>query len=311
MADSDRGNLGQNTGGEQRRLTELTVTARLMQLDAGLYCVVMTPSAAADAMTGLPGVRLTVAPGPAGRPDAVDIRTIAPDGWLSGFGDAALVRVSGGPAFVLVTVYQSPLAAPDTAPSLKILPLLGDTPPGRPMPAPGPAPAPAPASASAARPVDIIAHIQSLGDGGACFGEWLGVAGSGRWIEGFAITPRAEVALLDIEYQAVLGKDWVSPWVEGGQFCGSRGMALPLLGLRVRLRGAAAQAFTLRLTVGFVDGTCIGPVAGGEECQSEQLSPVEAILIELLPIEASAEMNQAGAMGRKPGPRRKPSGRSG
>jgi hypothetical protein len=31
----------------------------------------------------------------------------------------------------------------------------------------------------------------------------------------------------DIEYQAVLGRGWLSPWIEGGKFCGSRGMALP------------------------------------------------------------------------------------
>ena len=50
------------------------------------------------------------------------------------------------------------------------------------------------------------------------------------------------IAPEDIEYQAVLGRNWLSPWVEGGKFCGSRGMALPLLGLKVRLKGAAAKA---------------------------------------------------------------------
>ncbi len=49
------------------------------------------------------------------------------------------------------------------------------------------------------------------------------------------------VAPQDLEYQAVLGRGWLSPWIEGGKFCGSRGMALPLLGLNVRLKGEAAK----------------------------------------------------------------------
>ena len=38
------------------------------------------------------------------RPEAVSISGFRADGWLSGVGDAALVRVLGGPAQVLVTV---------------------------------------------------------------------------------------------------------------------------------------------------------------------------------------------------------------
>ena len=68
-------------------------------------------------------------------------------------------------------------------------------------------------------------------------GDWLGEKGSKRWIEGFGIAPTKLLEPKDLEYQAVLGKGWLSPWVEGGQFCGSRGMALPILGLRLRLRG--------------------------------------------------------------------------
>ena len=57
---------------------------------------------------------------------------------------------------------------------------------------------------------------------------------------GSRLRPVGGIPADDIEYQAVLGRGWMSPWVEGGQFCGSRGMALPILGLRVRLRGASA-----------------------------------------------------------------------
>lgn len=286
----------------QQRLTELRVSASLMQLDPGLYCVVVTPSPHANAATGLPGVRVTNAPGMSGRPDAVTIRTLSSDGWMSGFGDAALVRVTGGIGYVLLTIYQAPGNSSETAPNMQVLPLMGDVhQPGQ-LAAPTPALA-APATAAAApRPVDLVAHVQTRGDVGVVFGEWLGEAGSGKWIEGFAIAPVSGVALEDIEYQVVLGRGWMSPWVEGGQYCGSRGMALPILGLRVRLRGGAAEAYTVKVSARFIDGTSAGPVGAGEACESEALVAVEAMCVELIPHGAVA----AAAKPAKPAKPTKP-----
>ena len=90
---------------------------------------------------------------------------------------------------------------------------------------------------------EVMAHVQRSGDLTCMLGDWLGIKGSRQWIEGFGLAPANGISLQDIEYQAVLGRNWLSPWVEGGKFCGSRGMALPLLGLKVRLKGAAAKAF--------------------------------------------------------------------
>jgi hypothetical protein len=98
----------------------------------------------------------------------------------------------------------------------------------------------------------------------------------------------------------VLGRGWLSPWVEGGQFCGSRGMALPILGLRVRLRGAAAETFELRYSASFIDGTQVGPVAAGAACEAETLTPVEAIKIELAPIGSLASASSDAKAARKP-----------
>ena len=221
-----------------KSLAELKVSGHLMTLDAGLYCIIQHPSRAADAATGLPGVRLSLPPSAAGRPDAVSIRTFRDDGWLQGAGDAALVRVEGGPAQLLVTIYQSPGAEAAGAPSLQVARLLDAA------FRPGAAPAAVPA---APRAVDVLAHVQGQGDVGGQLGAWVGERGSKRWVEGFAIAPSGGIPADDIEYQAVLGRGWMSPWVEGGQFCGSRGMALPILGLRVRLRGATAETHELQL----------------------------------------------------------------
>jgi len=268
------------------RMSELRATANMMRLDPGLYCVLVQASPMADARTGLPGVRINHAPGPAGRPELVEIRTIAADGWVSGTGDAALVRVSGGPAHVMVTIYEDPRSGRDQAPNVQVMPLITAPPPAAqqslPKPsAPLPAPTPVPPSAPVA--MDVLAHIRKRGDVGAVFGAWLGERGSDQWIEGFAIAPTNGIALTDIEYQVVLGRGWTSPWVEGGQFAGSRGMNLPILGLRVRLLGDAERDFELRYSARFVDGSEIGPVASGAACETASLAAVEALMIDITP----------------------------
>jgi hypothetical protein len=111
------------------------------------------------------------------------------------------------------------------------------------------------------------------------------------------VAPSAGVTPADLEYQAVLGRDWLSPWVEGGQFCGSRGMSLPLLGLRLRLRGEAAKNFECSYSATFVDGSSIGPVPAGEACQVESLAALESLMIAITPAGGTAE---AAAGARKP-----------
>ena len=118
-------------------------------------------------------------------------------------------------------------------------------------------------------------------------GEWMGDRGSKRWIEGFGLQPAREVPASDLEYQAVLGRGWLSPWVEGGQFCGSRGMSLPILGLRVRLKGASAQRYSVVVAGTFVDGTQIGPVGESETCEAPSLAALEAFIVGLQPKQAA------------------------
>ncbi len=283
-------------------MTELKVSGHLMMLDTGLFCVVQTPARAANASTGLPGVRLSLPPGPAGRPEAIAIATFRDDGWLSCMGDAALVRVTNGPAHLLVTIYQAPNAE-GGAPNIQVMRLLDSAAPA----AAAPLAAPRQQAALPGRapvPMEMVAHIQERGDVGALFGERLGEAGSKRWIEGFGLAPLHDIAANEIEYQAVLGRGWLSPWVEGGQFCGSRAMALPILGLRVRLRGVAATAFTVTYEASFVDGTSAGPVADGAPCDSEAMVAVESFVVSVLPRSAAKSSAHpappATALARKP-----------
>jgi hypothetical protein len=250
--------------------------------------------------TGLPGVRVSLPPGQASHPEAMTISTFREDGWLGGWNGAALVRVARGPAQLLVTIYQLPNHTGE-APKLQILRLVEGSPFAAQMAraaAPAVAAAPvaaAPAAVTAAQSspsggtaidtasAEVVAHVQTRGDVIASLTEWVGTPGSKHWIEGFALSPKQTVGPDDIEYQAVLGRGWLSPWAEGGQFCGSRGMSLPILGLRVRLRGEAADGYDCAVAATFVDGTEIGPLDNGEPCQSESLAPLEAFRIELRP----------------------------
>jgi hypothetical protein len=283
-----------------------------MTLETGLFCVFQTPgSSPPDPASGLPGVRITPAPGIAGRPEAVGVSTFREDGWLNG--TAALVRVTDGPAQILVTIYQH--KGLDAAPRLQVMRLSGEANPASGPEAPkAAAAAPAQAEAETGPNPEVMAHVQRTGDVGCMIGDWLGVKGSRQWIEGFGLAPANGVALEDIEYQAVLGRNWLSPWVEGGNFCGSRGMALPLLGLKVRLKGAAAKAFECSYAATFVDGSAVGPVSGGEACEAESLAALEAFQVVIQPRggKPAAAKAQAGkpAVKAQPGKAPKPAAKS-
>ncbi len=192
---------------------------------------------------------------------------------------------ANGPAQVLVTIYQITRRARGAAPNLQVMRLLEACGTAR-RPSRGPARGrpdrPAPLARGPAI-MEMVAHIQERGDVGAMLGDWLGERGSKRWIEGFGLSPTHTIAPKEIEYQAVLGQGWLSPWVEGGQFCGSRAMALPLLGLRVRLRGAAAETHDVGYAATFIDGSAIGPVMNGEACEADSLAAMEAFQIVIRP----------------------------
>lgn len=297
-----------NQAPAQQRISDLKVSGHLMTLQTGLFCVFHTPGQQPPTAAGLPGVRISQPP--LKTPGAVEIVTFEEDGWLGAQNGAALVRVRRGPAQVMITIYQE-LNSPHEAPRLQVVQLSAQA--DAPAPAAAAAsgaglraPAVAPraqgaASASESTSVaagqkpEVGAHIQRRGDVAVRLGEWMGEPGSHAWIEGFGVAPAELIEPSDIEYQAVLGKGWLSPWVDGGQYCGSRGMALPILGLCVRLKGDAAKKFICRVTATFTDGTKVGPVENGEPVESETLAPLEAFLLEILP------RGGAGRGGRRKG----------
>jgi len=280
---------GAGAAGSAKLMSELKVSGHLMALEQGLYCITHAPAAGGES-SNLPGVRISVPPQPPGALDRIAIASFRPDGFLHATGDAALVRVLAPTAQVLVTIYQS--GAPDgVAPNIQVRRLIEPGVQAQPVAANAAAPGPvgtekkADAEQPAARSgtvMEMVAHIQERADVGGMLGEWLGERGSRRWIEGFGVMPHG-LSPTDVEYQAVLGRGWLSPWVEGGQFCGSRGMALPVLGFRIRLRNGLAETHEVTYSASFIDGSLVGPVADGEPCESDALAAMEAFLISVRP----------------------------
>lgn len=274
------------------RVQELRASAHLMHLDQGVFCVVNVSPIPAEPT--LAGVRVSSVDPADPNISVVGFR---PDGWLSGGGDSALVRVLRGPSPVLITIYQMP-GSTENAPKLRVMRLTEPA-----ADAEGAAAGPLAPNPTAPRRVplildekyDVIAHIQRSGDVGHAFGEWVGEPGSQQAIEGFSLSAPEGLAAADFTYQAVLGRGWLSPWVESGQFCGSRGMALPILGLKVKLSEAAAKRYELSIAASFVDGTRLDDIGSEGACEAPSLAPLEAMRITLTPRGANAAKGKAPA----------------
>lgn len=125
-------------------------------------------------------------------------------------------------------------------------------------------------------PVDYLAHVHNRGDVWSDATGWAGVLGSKLHVEGVLILPATGISPRDLEYQVVAEGGAESTWVSSGEFCGSTGASLPIVGLRVRLLRASNEGFLVSYTATFVDGSRCGPVAGGDLCCSAALAPIEA-----------------------------------
>jgi hypothetical protein len=272
----------------------VAVASNLVRLDPGLFSLSLVPGPT-DRNTGLPAIRLSLPPGPAGRREAVSISMFRSDGWSSVGDEPALLRVLPGGAEVLVTLYWNVSDGGASAPSLRLVRLnpdgavtgVSDTVSGAPYGGtpgstvrdgfPGLSGGPSPSRA------EMVAHIEGLGDVEGKVGDWIGMRGSGRAIEGFSLTPRLGLTPDDFEIRAVLGRDWLSPWLPGGSFCGSRGLALPLRGFCLQLHPVAAARTDLACFARFVDGSEVGPVGSDRIIAAPTLAALEALQIVIRP----------------------------
>jgi len=262
------------------------VSTRVIRLDPGFFSLSLMPGPT-DRIAGLPGVRVSLPPGPPGRPETVTISTLRGDGWMTVHDEPTLLRVPPAGAEILVTLYWSVAGSGAAPPALKLIRLNPDAPPAGAPSAASSSGQPAPGGPLSARPVtrtaEIVAHIEGVGDVDGKVGDWVGMRGSGRAIEGFSLSPSQGIAPEEFEIRGVLGRDWLSPWLPGGSFCGSRGLALPLRGFCVRLHPAAAARLDIACFARFVDGSEVGPVGSDRLCAAPTMAALEAFQVLLRP----------------------------
>ncbi|NCY26438.1 MAG: hypothetical protein EBX37_16900, partial [Alphaproteobacteria bacterium] len=200
----------------------------------------------------LPALRISSSPGSS----TVAVAALPGDGWLRQMGDAVLLRVASERSRVLFTSYDESRAPGAKPPQIQIQRLDDGRLPENLRPN------------KAAQKADYTLHFSRKGDVPAGFGQWVGSLGDDSWIEGVELLAPAPLQPADLEYQVVLGRGWLSPWVQAGEFCGSRGMGLPILGFRARLLGQAAQQWRLRYAGRCVDGRQLPEAENGMPCES-------------------------------------------
>lgn len=244
------------------------VAAHTIVLRRGTYCIYVVSVSPGLSAAQLPGLGVAAAPGEENT--SLELARLSGEQWLRVPGDALLVRVHAPQVRLLLTSYNTARAKGAAPPKIEVQRLDA---------APAPAAGRIQRDAAPSRPADIIAHVRTRGDVRGEFGHWVGEPDSGLWIEGFMIVPPPGLEPGDLEYQAVLGKGWMSPWVQAGEFCGSRGMNIPIQGLRVRLNNQAEKRVEIAVGVRFDDGTVHEAVPAGEVSMLDPLRPVTAIQV--------------------------------
>ncbi len=236
----------------------IDVSAQLVSLETGLFSVSVAPTRAVRTEGGmvLPCVRFDVLPRRAGQD--VFVASLTETSLLLPGAPPAYLRVAGGRAALLLTTYKAAGAAPPPEIHITLV---------QPVAAAPIAVPPLSADPLAASGLTLLVHVQAHGDLRFPGGAWACAPNGAAAIEGFAITGGADLPPGSLEYRAMLGRDWLSPWMAEGEFCGSRQMALALLGACVRLREPAAAEFACRVW-GRFGGIEHGPFEDGALCEA-------------------------------------------
>jgi hypothetical protein len=102
--------------------------------------------------------------------------------------------------------------------------------------------------------------------------------GSGRRIEAISIRPRDELTGDAVEFRVFAAADRATPWVSDGNYAGTSGRELALIGFAARPAPHIAERFDVVYEGWFAEGGAVGPLRNGESC----LSPVPDDPIEAL-----------------------------
>jgi glycosyltransferase involved in cell wall biosynthesis len=282
----------------------MSASVQVLPLPTGLYlfsvkAATPTPPRVNGELT-LPAVHVGLGPGV--RSDQVEfIAGPSTQGaWLFAPGDLLVTKINGSGATLIMTSVRAPggdvlsivverlesrtdvLSSTQRAAGTDVK----ATPPGPPAKAPGSMPlqeAQKPGS-DLAVPVQIGAHVRSRGDMTFADMPWAGRVAPGLWIEAFSVRPMNRFEVQDIEYKGLTGSGFETPWLSDDKMCGTKGMAVPLVGFAVRLKPSPATAgYECEYSGYFQSGVTVGPLRNGAPCRSTVANdPLEGIQVRLL-----------------------------
>lgn len=284
----------------------LSASVQVLAFQAGMY--MFTLKAGGSPMTGAVGEMalpaMHVGMGPGMLPEQVEFLAgpSTHGAWLSAPADLLVIKVNVNDTILVLTSVRAPDGA---VLSLKVQRLKSDA------DAAGGTLAPSTPMAEQRKPelhspsregslaVQIVAHIQTRGD--VCFidAAWAGRLTPGLWIESFSVLPLKGLTAADIEYRGLTGSGFETPWQSDATMCGTKGMAVPLVGFAMRLKpGPATSAYDCEYSGYFQSGLTVGPRRDGSPCRSNVANdPLEGIQVRLINKSATAAKGMSGPDG--------------
>jgi GT2 family glycosyltransferase/glycosyltransferase involved in cell wall biosynthesis len=272
----------------------LSASVQVLPLPSGLYLFsVKAAGASADRSTGalrLPAMHVGLGPGVKSEQVEFLAGPSTQGGWLFAQEDVLVTKVSGAGATLVLTSVRAPggeilsikverLEGRDEAPSALTQPSLEI-----PLPLAATNGHDTKEDAVAALPLTIGAHIRARGDMNFSSVPWAGRIAPGLWIESFSIKPLETLESQDVEYKGLTGSGFETPWLSDGKMCGTKGMAVPLVGFAVRLKSSPkAASHNCEYSGYFKSGLTVGPLKNGAPCRSTVANdPLEGIQVRIV-----------------------------
>jgi GT2 family glycosyltransferase/glycosyltransferase involved in cell wall biosynthesis len=284
----------------------LSASVQVLPLPSGLYLFSVKAASAGPAKTNgqlsLPAVHVGLGPGV--RPEEVEFMSgpSTHGAWLFAEGDLLVTRVNGLNGIGATLIMTSVRAPGGEVLSIKVERLearadaagsAAEDPESTALPPPkrGRKPSASEPGKSVVRsagddlvlPVQIAAHIRARGDMTFADVPWAGRVAPGLWIESFSVRPLKRLDAQDIEYKGLTGSGFETPWLSDDKMCGTKGMAVPLVGFAARLKpGAATAGYDCEYSGYFQSGVTVGPLRNGAPCRSTVANdPLEGIQVRL------------------------------
>lgn len=132
--------------------------------------------------------------------------------------------------------------------------------------------------------LDVLVHLQGIGDSTAHDDQFAGTRGQSRRLEGFQLWLNPQVPGLSMQYMAHLQAIGDVPLVNEGQFIGTRGQSRRLEGFSIQLTGPSAANYDVVYMASLEGSGDTAFFQNGQFCGTRgQSRRVEGILVRVSP----------------------------